>query len=145
MKFFTALALVALVVFLGALIYFRMVESQHGPEVGTGVLAECPDSPNCFSATENFRLQKDSAVKAIFAVLEDSKEMTMETTFGDYIHATSNSSLIGFVDDVEIKVEESPLATNVSFRSASRVGRFDFGVNKKRIEALIGTLRDSIE
>jgi uncharacterized protein (DUF1499 family) len=42
--------------------------------------------------------------------------------------------MIGFVDDLELQVDAAAQVIHV--RSASRLGRRDFGVNRARIEAL---------
>ena len=58
---------------------------------------------------------------------------------GNYLYAEYKSALMGYVDDVELLLDEK--ARLVHVRSASRLGRSDFGVNRKRIEelrALIG-------
>jgi uncharacterized protein (DUF1499 family) len=41
---------------------------------------------------------------------------------------------MGFVDDVEFLLDEKARVIHV--RSASRLGRKDFGVNRERIEAI---------
>jgi len=41
---------------------------------------------------------------------------------------------MGFVDDVEFLLD--PAARTIHVRSASRLGRRDFGVNRERIESL---------
>ncbi|MND03139.1 hypothetical protein D3C83_228210 [compost metagenome] len=61
---------------------------------------------------------------------------------GSYLYAEFTSRLMGFVDDVELLLDEK--ARLVHVRSASRLGRRDFGVNRARVEALralIGTRR----
>ena len=52
----------------------------------------------------------------------------------NYLRAEFTSSMLRFVDDTEFWFD----ATNqrVDVRSASRLGRKDFGVNRWRIEAL---------
>jgi len=52
----------------------------------------------------------------------------------DYLYAQFTSALMRFVDDVEFWVD--PSAGVVQVRSASRVGRKDFGVNRARIETI---------
>ena len=52
----------------------------------------------------------------------------------DYVHAEFQSRMIGFVDDLELQVDAAAQVIHV--RSASRLGRRDFGVNRARIEAL---------
>jgi len=52
----------------------------------------------------------------------------------NYLAATFISSIFGFVDDLEIRIE--PGQKTIHLRSASRVGRGDGGVNRKRVEQL---------
>ena len=50
----------------------------------------------------------------------------------DYLYAEYRTPLLRFVDDVEFLLQDSV----IHVRSASRLGRRDFGVNWKRIESL---------
>ena len=52
----------------------------------------------------------------------------------DYRYAQFTTALMRFVDDVEFWFD--PAANVVQVRSASRVGRKDFGVNRARIEGI---------
>ena len=52
----------------------------------------------------------------------------------DYIRAEAKTKLLGFVDDLEFWF--NPQTPAIELRSASRLGREDFGVNRKRIEAI---------
>lgn len=51
-----------------------------------------------------------------------------------YVYAEFRSKLLGYVDDVELLFDDEAGVFHV--RSASRLGRRDFGVNRKRVEAL---------
>ena len=51
-----------------------------------------------------------------------------------YLAFEFGSALFRFVDDVEFLVDDT--AKEVSFRSASRVGVSDFGVNRRRMETV---------
>jgi uncharacterized protein (DUF1499 family) len=53
---------------------------------------------------------------------------------GNYLHAEFRSKLMGFVDDVEFTFDARAGVLHV--RSASRLGRRDFNVNRERVEAL---------
>ena len=53
---------------------------------------------------------------------------------GNYLHAEFTSRLLGFVDDVEFTYDERAGVLHV--RSASRLGRRDFDVNRERVAAL---------
>ncbi len=51
-----------------------------------------------------------------------------------YLWATFRSALFRFVDDLELRLDPGRKVIHV--RSASRLGRLDFGKNRKRVEAL---------
>ena len=53
---------------------------------------------------------------------------------GNYLYAEFTTRLMGFVDDVEFLAD--PATGIVQVRSASRLGKSDLGVNRKRIEAI---------
>lgn len=52
----------------------------------------------------------------------------------DYLHAEFTTPVLKFVDDVEFWAD--PVAQVIQVRSASRLGRKDMGVNRRRIETL---------
>ena len=49
---------------------------------------------------------------------------------------------MGFVDDVEFTYDDKDGV--IQLRSASRLGRGDFGVNRRRIEAIRALIRGDI-
>jgi uncharacterized protein (DUF1499 family) len=51
-----------------------------------------------------------------------------------YLKAECRSAIFRFVDDVELVFDDG--AKRIHFRSASRLGRSDFGVNRKRMEEI---------
>jgi uncharacterized protein (DUF1499 family) len=52
----------------------------------------------------------------------------------NYLAATFSSTIFGFVDDLELRID--PVQKVIHIRSASRVGYSDAGVNRKRIALL---------
>jgi uncharacterized protein (DUF1499 family) len=62
-------------------------------------------------------------------VTRDGGTITNQT--GNYLAAVYRSTVFGFPDDVEFLF--SPTASQISIRSASRIGSGDLGVNKKRV------------
>jgi uncharacterized protein (DUF1499 family) len=52
----------------------------------------------------------------------------------DYLKAECRSRIFRFVDDVELAFDDE--ARQIHFRSASRLGRKDFGVNRERMEKI---------
>jgi uncharacterized protein (DUF1499 family) len=52
----------------------------------------------------------------------------------NYLHAQAETRWLRFVDDLEFWF--NPTRGVIEVRSASRLGREDFGVNRQRIEAI---------
>jgi uncharacterized protein (DUF1499 family) len=108
-------------------------------------LAPCPESPNCVTSFLHENGSDKNTLKPLQGIssVSQNKERllklllldkaTIVTNSDSYIHATYSSKIWGFVDDVEFYL---PSASIIHFRSASRSGYFDFGVNRARIEML---------
>ena len=77
-----------------------------------------------------------SAAKRAIGSMERSQVVREDK---GYIYAEYASKLLGYVDDLELLFDEKAGVFHV--RSASRLGRKDFGVNRKRVEALRGLIR----
>ena len=58
---------------------------------------------------------------------------------GDYLYAIFSTRVMKYTDDVEFWFD--PAAKVVQVRSASRVGRGDFGANRTRVEAIRAQLQ----
>lgn len=52
----------------------------------------------------------------------------------DFLRAEVRSRLFGFVDDLELRLDA--VRGVVEVRSAARSGKWDFGVNRRRVEGL---------
>ena len=106
-----------------------------------GRLKRCPGTPNCVSSEPGS--DPEHAIEPLFYATEDPAQVVprlkaiirdmggsiqVETTH--YLAATFTSSVFRFVDDLELRIDTDRNA--VHLRSASRVGRSDFGVNRKR-------------
>ncbi|MBL4580331.1 MAG: DUF1499 domain-containing protein [Gammaproteobacteria bacterium] len=103
-----------------------------------GILAACPESPNCVSSYEN---SEEHSIAALDANLNQIQQilLTMDGAniveqSSNYLYAEFTSSLMGYVDDVEFLYDAASNSTHV--RSASRIGYSDMGANRKRIEAI---------
>lgn len=118
--------------------------SKSGNALGlfNGKLQKCPDTPNCV-CSEQFN-DPEHYIPALALPKRDSKTFwiilkkiiielngEIKNENDTYISATFSSTLFGFVDDVEIRMDSDQ--KTIQLRSASRVGHSDFGVNKKRI------------
>ena len=109
-----------------------------------GHLAECPATPNCVSSqTERedrrmppwaFSGDPQAAFERLRQAVEAVPRTHVVSASGGYLHVECTSAFFRFVDDVEFLVD--PSQSVIHFRSASRVGRSDFGVNRRRMKAL---------
>lgn len=114
--------------------------------VKDGRLAPPKSTPNCVSSQADVAdaehyiapiAYKASAAEAMAAArrtVEGLQGATVIRQEGNYLYAEFRSKLMGFVDDVELVFDEKSGLLHV--RSASRLGRRDFGVNRARVEAI---------
>jgi len=114
--------------------------------VNDGRLASCGRRLNCVSSQADpgdaqryvapIRV-KGAAAEAIAAArraVESMARARVVRAEGNYLHAEFSSKLMGYVDDVEFTFDASAGLLHV--RSASRLGRRDFNVNRERVAAL---------
>ena len=80
--------------------------------------------------------QGDSAatMAKLAQIIESMEDARIVERRPDYLYAQFTTKLMRFVDDAEFWFD--PAAGVVQVRSASRVGRKDFGVNRARIETI---------
>lgn len=119
--------------------------------VGTGRLAVCPDRPNCVAsdvadprhaiAPLPRRGDTATAMACIALAVANLPGARIVLRRGDYLYAEFESRIMGFVDDVEFLAD--PAADVIRVRSASRLGYGDFGVNRRRIEAIRAACKPS--
>ncbi|MDO9165726.1 MAG: DUF1499 domain-containing protein [Rhodoferax sp.] len=76
----------------------------------------------------------DVALEKLEALLQKSERTVIVTRGPDYLRAEFTTALLRFTDDVEFWLDTSNSVIHV--RSASRLGRKDFGVNRARVEAI---------
>ena len=79
-----------------------------------------------------------ASLARVRAVVERLPGATVVEQRDDYLYAQFETPAMRFVDDVEFWYD--PAAQAIAVRSASRIGRKDFGVNRARIEAIRGQL-----
>jgi uncharacterized protein (DUF1499 family) len=62
-----------------------------------------------------------------------------------HIDATDRTLFFNFVDDIAIRIRAAGAKTQIDLRSASRIGRHDFGANAKRAQRFIDAVQESVE
>lgn len=94
-------------------------------------------------ADQAFRLVLEAAQKLRWRIIEQSAPGGRSGQ--GRIEAIAETTLLRFQDDVTIRLRPTPAGTRVDIRSASRIGRHDFGTNAKRIRRLIEEILASRE
>ncbi|WP_082856503.1 DUF1499 domain-containing protein [Marinomonas atlantica] len=146
-----------LVVVIAMLIgFFVYVDMNNGvPEnlgVNDGLLAPCPDMPNCVSSQASvddaqhfvepiiYRSNvKDAQLTIEQSLLEGGRARLIESRLG-YSHFEVSSDFFGFKDDLEVYFPEADSVMHI--RSASRVGYDDLNVNRERVRQIRDLLVD---
>ncbi len=108
-----------------------------------GRLAPCPNRPNCVVSQGGdnrhhidpiaYEGEKPAAMALIQQVVQALPGTRITAQTDDYLHVEFRSKIMGFVDDVAFFF---PDAAVIHMRSASRVGYFDFGANRRRLETI---------
>lgn len=109
-----------------------------------GHLALCPETPNCVSSQSPDNLHFVSPLSyssSTFEAMADLKKIILQMKRtkivienDHYLSVEFTSAIWRFVDDVEFSFDD--VAHTVHIRSASRMGKYDLGVNRKRIEMI---------
>ena len=110
--------------------------------VTDGRLAPCKRTPNCVSSQADPGDREHYIAPIAFRgsmadlrrAVESMARATVIKAERNYLYAEYRTRLLRYVDDVELYYDERQGVVHV--RSASRLGRRDFGVNRQRIERL---------
>jgi len=112
--------------------------------VKAGRLAACPESPNCVStqATDAehgidvlpLTTSADVARARMRTLIEGMPRTRIITDEGDYLYVEFRTGVMMFGDDVEFFFDE--VGGVIHFRSASRLGYSDMGLNRRRMEEI---------
>ncbi|KAL2460787.1 hypothetical protein Adt_44207 [Abeliophyllum distichum] len=147
---------------LGAIFHFSGTKPDYlGVQKNPLGLALCPATKNCVSTSENISdlthyappwnynpeegrgskkpVSKEKAMEELLQVIKSTKPDNFSPRIlekrDDYVRVEYESPILGFVDDVEFWFPPGKKSI-VQYRSASRLGNFDFDINRKRIKAL---------
>lgn len=128
------------------LIFFMSCSGIVPDDLGVidGKIAPCPDLPHCVSTQSkdsahriepfNYTTSRAEAQEKLLRILRSMKRTKIVSVKDDYIHAECTSALFRFVDDVEFYFDDEQ--KNIHFRSSSRLGYYDMGVNRRRMEKI---------
>ncbi len=128
-------------IFFGFLLAFIGCSGSLPASIGD--FAPCPDSPNCVSTKSssqehrinplNYSVSKEVAKQGLVQIIKKMPGTKIKINQENFVHSEFTSSVFRFVDDVEFYFEEDGV---INFRSASRLGHSDLGVNRNRMEEI---------
>ena len=96
-------------------------------------LSDCKLITNCIFQT----WKVDDSEKAfidLIQILENTPRLEIINKEKNYIHALATSRIMKFIDDIEIKNLNQDNIFQI--KSSSRLGIYDLGVNKRRVQTL---------
>ena len=111
--------------------------------VKDGRLAPCRRTPNCVCSQadpadrEHYIAPLAGSIADVLKAVQSMPRTRVVQSSASYLYAEFRSRLLGYVDDVEFFFD----GKEVQVRSASRLGRRDFGVNRARIEEIRRLIR----
>lgn len=141
-------SVIGIFVIIGLLLVVLSMSSRKQPELGllNGQLRPCPATPNCVCSEQQvegafvepfvYTTTADDAWRKIKQAIVETGGVVLTEQNG-YLHARYETSLMRYVDDVELRLNENKQVIQV--RSASRVGHSDLGANRKRVGRIRAT------
>src|SRR5258708_32370793 len=106
-------------------------------------LPPCPNTPTCVStmawdahaiAPLHYTSTRQEAMNHLLGILRSMPRTTIVAADDHSIRAEFRTAVFRFVDDGIFLFDDA--TKTIHFRSASLVGRSDFGVNRRRVESL---------
>lgn len=79
-----------------------------------------------------------ASLRVLTGVLQTMPGVTVVEQKDNYLRAQAQTRWLKFIDDLEFWIDPqvNPQQARIEVRSASRLGRKDFGVNRQRLEAI---------
>ena len=151
---FIAIALPVMVILL---FWLMAMASREGRAIGLvdGQLARCSAKPNCV-CSENpddsshyveplvipARIENSERLHQLIKIVLEEVGGEIQIQSNAYFAATFESRFLGFIDDVEVRIDMP--RQRVYLRSASRIGYSDMGANLKRVNRITELLNKRI-
>ena len=96
-------------------------------------LSDCYLITNCIF--ESWKVDdSEKAFTELIQILENTPRLRIIKKEKNYVHAIATSRIMKFIDDIEIKNLNQDNIFQV--KSSSRLGIYDLGVNKRRVQTL---------
>lgn len=141
MKIIGLLIIVIITLFSARLVVQNLITPSYlGHE--NGQLAPMPDTPNAVSSQTDiedkyvaplaYKENSQETMNAILSALTSMGNNEIQVQQNNYVHTVFTTGVLHFHDDVEILLDYQQ--KQINFRSQSRAGHSDLGVNRARYE-----------
>lgn len=117
-----------------------------------------PDSPNHWLVAPADFVVKPDAVAPVFALpaaklresfalmLRKLPRVTIAEESADGLHLVNTTAIFRYQDDIRVQfIALAPESSTLAIYSASRVGYWDLGTNRRRVEDWLARLQQSVQ
>ena len=115
------------------IIFYPIKLNAYGLVNNNDNLSDCKLKTNCIFQTWKVD-DSEKAFIELIQILENTPRLEITNKEKDYIHAIATSRIMKFIDDIEIKNLNQDNIFQI--KSSSRLGFYDLGVNKRRVQTL---------
>jgi uncharacterized protein (DUF1499 family) len=144
LSFKNMLRTIVMIILSGSLLLSCSGSTQQNLGVKDSSLMPCPESPNCVSTQDpksshavapfTYNTTAGNTLATMKEIVGSMKGATVVSESHTYLHVEFRSDIFRFIDDVEFFVDGAKNIIHV--RSASRIGYYDFGINRRRVERI---------
>lgn len=115
------------------------------PPLPTNPLPACPETPNCERISKGYAVPADSLYQATTQALEALRPHSRSLRADSFEASAVYRVGLLFKDDVDLAVRPQDHGSVLHLRSASRVGHWDLGVNRRRVQRLLFEVNRGVE
>lgn len=117
----------------------EMMQSTESP------FPECPDTPNCIRISVPLAQPTSRLYFLTVDAIERLEPLDLETNPEELsIRAVFEIPVFGFRDDLLVEIAGEDRHHILHIRSASRTGYSDLGVNRRRVQKLVRSIRERL-
>ena len=108
-----------------------------------GEFRSCPNKPNCVSSKNSnvknyiepiyYKGSLNNAMVDLLLTIKTFDSARIKKELDQFVHVEFTSNIFRFIDDVEFYLTDPGV---IHFRSASRIGHSDLGVNRRRMNRI---------
>jgi len=150
MNSFLKYGLIIIVIVVGLILYSglqgsRSTDFNEMMQSSDNPLPKCSDSPNCVRISLP-RAQPTSRIYFLATqTVENLQPVELTASSTDLtINAVFEIPVFGFRDDLQMIIEGEDRNHVLHIRSSSRTGYSDMGVNRRRIQKIIKSIREKL-